>query len=243
MNELKSCIIVLSDKDASICRTQRGIPVFANPLIIEQVSEPFHHFTIRSLFSDDKMLKRLGLWLHNFTEWDLEIGRFYQQYGFDLSAHPLCDEACELTSPHAVKSLLEICERAFGEIFFPAVTFTAHKLVPKQHIDIHTDASSSHTTQTHRLVVQVPGPKPVEGGDLMLFSSRESIIPVQKYKPAPNSTFGFQFGPKSFHAVSPVILGIRYSLIISFKASLGLAKDQILTTFPAHYSRRLFPSG
>lgn len=136
--------------------------MFSDPLIIDHVLKPFPHFQTHAVFADEELLKALGQWLHSSRNWALETGQFYEQYGFDFSAHPLSEEARFLTSPRAISTLLKISERAFGTSFFPAVVITAHKLVPGQYINVHTDASKA--SQTHRLVVQIPSPEQPEGG-------------------------------------------------------------------------------
>jgi Rps23 Pro-64 3,4-dihydroxylase Tpa1-like proline 4-hydroxylase len=94
---------------------------------------------------------------------------------------------------------------------------TAHKLVPGQTIRVHNDYLDNR--ETHRLLMQFNrGWEDAQGGLLMLFgsASREDVRRI--LRPVDGSAMAFPISPQSFHAVSTVRHGHRYTLVYSFKA-------------------------
>lgn len=212
--------------------------MFANPFDITRVEDPFPHFLVQRVFADNDLVSGLVRWLQNSDTWFMQDN---QHYGVNFSALQLSPEARRIASPDGVRTIVRICEDAFGEPFLPGAVFGVHKIVPGQHIEVHTD-TTDNVTHTHRFVVQLPGPEPVSGGDLLLFRENDTEVPARKYSFMPNTGFGFEFSKKSYHAVSPVLRGTRYTLVISFRALRHQTREAVLSSLPAAYTQRLFPA-
>ncbi|GLI97048.1 hypothetical protein Sbs19_08660 [Sphingobium sp. BS19] len=93
---------------------------------------------------------------------------------------------------------------------------TAHKLLPGQTIRIHNDHLDDG--ETHRILVQLNrGWSDKQGGLLMLFGSATATDVRRIVRPLHGSSFAFEISPRSFHAVSTIASGERYTLVYSFK--------------------------
>ena len=92
----------------------------------------------------------------------------------------------------------------------------AHKLLAKQTIRIHNDFLDGD--ERYRLLVQLNrGWTDAQGGMLMLFASGCSTDVRRVLRPVHGSMFAFEISPASYHAVSTVHSGERYTLVYSFK--------------------------
>ncbi|MBW4506276.1 MAG: 2OG-Fe(II) oxygenase [Scytonematopsis contorta HA4267-MV1] len=113
--------------------------------------------------------------------------------------------------------LRRLMEKCFDVELAEQVDIQASKLERGQVIKIHTDYS---VAQSHRLLIHLNhGWTYEQGGILMLLDSisPEDINPDQRFiLPKSGSATGFEISPKSFHAVTPVISGARYTLQYSF---------------------------
>ncbi|QHN05363.1 2OG-Fe(II) oxygenase [Granulicella sp. WH15] len=99
----------------------------------------------------------------------------------------------------------------------PQIDITAHKLNRTQKIRIHNDARPDG--ETHRFLIQLNrGWSDENGGMLMLFRGPEVETLEDVILPTSRSAFGFEISPASYHAVSQVHQGDRYTLVFSFYA-------------------------
>ena len=97
---------------------------------------------------------------------------------------------------------------------------TAHKLLPGQTIRVHNDHRPRG--ETHRLLVQLNrGWDDEQGGLLLLFGSAAADDVRRILRPTHRSATAFEISPKSFHAVSTIRRGERYTLVYSFRAAHG----------------------
>src|SRR3954465_12073601 len=83
---------------------------------------------------------------------------------------------------------------------------------------IHNDYIGGE--ETHRLLVQLNrGWDVQDGGVLLLFGSVRPGDICRAVKPSHRSGFAFEISPNSFHAVSRMVNGERYTLVYSFRAA------------------------
>lgn len=155
-------------------------------------------------------------WLESDAPWSLKRTEFYEQYEFsclDSSSRV----AAFLTSP-AVLSLVRTEMRAvFGREFHADIGVVCHKLLSGQRIGIHNDYLLGE--ETHRLIVQLNRDMSDEdGGFLMLFGSGDASDVRRVLRPRHLSGFAFEISKDSFHAVSEIRSGARYTLIYSLRA-------------------------
>jgi Rps23 Pro-64 3,4-dihydroxylase Tpa1-like proline 4-hydroxylase len=106
----------------------------------------------------------------------------------------------------------------FTDVKLDLVEVTAHKLLPGQTIRIHNDYVEGG--ESHRLLIQLNrGWTDSQGGLLMLFDSSRIDDVRRVIRPLHASATAFAISAKSFHAVSTIRGGERYTLVYSFKAS------------------------
>ncbi|ESQ92509.1 cyclophane-containing peptide 2OG-Fe(II) oxygenase YhhC [Asticcacaulis benevestitus] len=187
-----------------------------NTSFTAQSTTPFAHFRVDDLLSENLAARVLD-WLRNDAPWQLVIEEFYEQYEFSLLSSPLPEDLNFLTSPDfiaSIESLLSAGLTYMGKITM--VEIAAHKLVPGQTIRVHNDFIGEE--ETHRMLIQVnEGWDADKGGLLMLFNSRRPEDIADIVVPDHNSGFGFEISPQSFHAVSTIHNGERFTLVYTFR--------------------------
>jgi hypothetical protein len=158
-------------------------------------------------------------WLETDAPWQLKRTEFYEQYEFSCwdCTSPMASYATSPTTLDVVRTtMMEI----FGRNFENSVSVVVHKLFEGQRIGIHNDYLDGK--ESHRLVIQLnQGLSDDDGGFLMLFHSGNPADIHRIMRPVHLSGFAFEISPASFHAVSQVHGGARYSLIYSLCALPG----------------------
>ena len=100
------------------------------------------------------------------------------------------------------------------------VEVTAHKLVPDQTIRVHNDYIVGG--ESHRLLLQLNrGWEPSNGGYLMFFGGPEPETVSEVIEPINGSVQAFSISPRSYHAVSTVHRGERFTVVYSFYPDSG----------------------
>lgn len=157
-------------------------------------------------------------WLENEAPWALTTTDFYEQYEFSFRdvAVPTCLR--QFTCPSTLTLLRRQLWSQFGQSLSECVDVTAHKLVCGQTIRIHNDFIPEG--ESHRLLLQLNrGWEPEHGGYLMLFSGPEPELLSKVIEPLSGSIQAFSISPHSYHAVSTVHSGERYTIVYSFYPS------------------------
>lgn len=155
-------------------------------------------------------------WLRRKAPWTLRIEDFYQQHEFSLLNTPL-DGVSWLASKELIAEVAGMLRRDFNiERELTLVDVNAHRLKPGQVIRIHNDFIEG--AETHRLLIQLnSGWSAEQGGLLMLFESDQTSSLKNVILPEHGSGFAFEISPRSFHAVSEVKGGERYTLVYTFR--------------------------
>jgi Rps23 Pro-64 3,4-dihydroxylase Tpa1-like proline 4-hydroxylase len=113
----------------------------------------------------------------------------------------------------------------FSMAFEERVDIQAQKMGAGNRIRFHTDFGLK--LQTHRLVIQLNrGWETSWGGLLILAKNPQLGEPSDMdryYAPISALAVGFEISPRSFHAVSVMNKGTRYTLVYSFRAMGGYA--------------------
>ena len=177
-------------------------------------TSPFPHVCINHAFDHNVSLEILD-WLENDAPWSLKIADFYEQYEFSFADLDLPPNIKPIFSSTSLESLCHKIEKLFGVKLSNQIDITAHKLVEGQRIRIHNDFIPNR--ETHRVLIQLNrGWSEENGGVLMLFGSRQIADLHSVFIPAHNTSVAFEISPTSFHAVSPISSGDRYTLVFSF---------------------------
>lgn len=159
-------------------------------------------------------------WLETEAPWTLTATDFYEQYEFSFSDVVVPPYLQALISPSALTSLRhQLCDH-FAQPLSARVEVTAHKLICSQTIRIHNDFISGG--ESHRLLLQLNrGWKPDYGGYLMLFSGPQPECLSKVIEPVNGSIQAFSISPHSYHAVSTVHFGERFTMVYSFYPAAG----------------------
>lgn len=154
-------------------------------------------------------------WLEHEAPWELTITEFYEQYEFSLKHVSFPSNFRRLVCSDTLTALRRYMSQHFGKSVDNHIEITAHKLTRGQTIRIHNDFISGG--ESHRLLVQINRSwKPNDGGYLMLFSEAEPESVRKLIKPINGSIQAFAISPKSYHAVSTVHSGERFTIVYSF---------------------------
>jgi Rps23 Pro-64 3,4-dihydroxylase Tpa1-like proline 4-hydroxylase len=179
-------------------------------------SEPFPCFTVGQVISEE-LEQALLAWLESEAPWRLSVMDFYEQYEFDFEDVELPPNLKPLFSESTMQELRMRVGVLLNTSLKPQVDITAHKMKWSQKIRIHNDARQDG--ETHRFLIQLNrGWTQEHGGILMLFRGPRVETLEDIIFPTSRSAFGFEISTASYHAVSQVHQGDRYTIVFSFYA-------------------------
>lgn len=177
-------------------------------------SHPFTCFTAEQVISE-QLEHELLCWLESDAPWKLVTASFYEQYEFSFADVPLPPALQQMFSNTAITDLRDKVGCLLGARLGPTVEITAHQLKSNQTIRIHNDFRPAG--ETHRFLIQINrGWREKDGGLLMLFRGPSVESVNQIITPTSRSAFGFCISRNSYHAVSKVHGGNRFTLVFSF---------------------------
>lgn len=179
---------------------------------------PFPHVLIPQII-DRATADRLLEWMQSRAPWTLRRESFYEQYEFSLFDIDATDEVKELLAPGFVDLLRETLRGLFScESELCVVDAVAHLLRPGQTIRIHNDYLGSD--ETHRLLIQLnTGWHIQKGGLLMLFGGKSPDTLTKTILPMHGSGFAFEISETSFHAVSSISEGERFTIVYTYRST------------------------
>lgn len=181
----------------------------------QEVAEPFPNIRAQGVVSPAIADETLA-WLETGAPWRLKQTDFYEQYEFSLLADAPPPALADLTSTAFVDSIAAKLESSLGAASLGLVDVTAHRLSEGQTIRVHNDFIEFE--ETHRFLIQLNrGWTADRGGYLMLFESDGPGSATEILLPEHRTAFGFEISPKSYHAVSTVRSGERYTLVYTFR--------------------------
>jgi Rps23 Pro-64 3,4-dihydroxylase Tpa1-like proline 4-hydroxylase len=179
-------------------------------------SQPFPCFFVAQVISTE-LEEALLAWFESAAPWRLAVMDFYEQYEFDVREEDVPTDLKALFSECALDELRRNVGTRLSASLKPQIEITAHKLNRSQKIRIHNDARPDG--ETHRLLIQVNrGWSEANGGLLMLFRGPQVEMLDDVISPTSRSAFCFEISSSSYHAVSQVYQGDRYTLVFSFYA-------------------------
>lgn len=181
-------------------------------------TSPFPHAAIPAVLSPADAATVLS-WMRTEAPWTLRVENFYEQYEFSLLGIELPFRVRGLTHPDFIQALRSYLQESIGAPEqLELVDVSAHKLVPGQTIRVHNDFIGNE--ETHRVLVQLnEGWSLDKGGLLMLFDSDRPEDVTAAIMPTHASGFAFEISPRSFHAVSTIKSGERFTLVYTFRTS------------------------
>lgn len=180
----------------------------------ETFFEPFHYVVSAECLDLDVSCQILA-WFESDAPWQLVETDFYEQFEFSLLDIQLPPELSFLRAPDFLTLMKSRMAELFGAVLSDRVDVTAHRLVSGQRIRLHNDFIAG--AETHRLLIQLNRSWKDENGGLLLFFNRNDPSDIHKvFRPAHNSAVGFAITPESYHAVSTLYAGERFTLVYSF---------------------------
>lgn len=185
----------------------------------ELIHHPFPHFAAAECL-DAESAEAILLWLETGAPWRVLRDDFYEFEGVNLRDTRLPLDLAYLVGDLFLDAVRRDLEQIFGTRLGGRAGVAAQRLVPGRDIGVHSDFGTE--CQTHRLLLQLNrGWSFGQGGILMLFEQErpERVTEEQcLYIPEHRSVVGFAISERSYHAVSRVQSGDRYTLCVSFAA-------------------------
>lgn len=176
---------------------------------------PFPHAVAHQLLRPSLSEQVLD-WFEQEAPWQLRVENFYEQYELNLHQVALPARLTDLIASEAIDRLAEHMLAPLTPDGVVLVEANAHKLLPGQTIKIHNDYIEG--AETHRVLIQLNrGWSDEKGGMLMLFSGPNAENVARLIRPLHRSAAAFEISPTSFHAVSTILVGERYTLVYSFR--------------------------
>jgi Rps23 Pro-64 3,4-dihydroxylase Tpa1-like proline 4-hydroxylase len=186
----------------------------AQPLVSARIA-PFPHAVSGRALSMP-LANAVLEWFETAAPWRLRIESFYEQYELNLHQVGLAPDLVPLISDAIIKAIVAQMLSPLTGDRLVLVEANAHKLLPGQTIRIHNDFIGGE--ETHRVLIQINRNwTDQNGGMLMLFSSPVVDDIARLIRPIHGSGMAFEISPASFHAVSTIHAGERYTLVYSFK--------------------------
>lgn len=178
-------------------------------------STPFLHATVASVF-DEALADELGAELATLDAWQLHRGAFFEQY--ETNVLRLRDAGAGFSSltPDTLDALRQRVATLMAADLESRVKVIAHRMDPGQGIGLHNDDPQGDD-ETHRLVINFgETTDDGDGGHLVLFSDANIEAIDRVFRPVHNSGLAFAASSDSYHAVTEVRAGVRYTIVFSF---------------------------
>ncbi|HEY0114559.1 MAG TPA: cyclophane-containing peptide 2OG-Fe(II) oxygenase YhhC [Allosphingosinicella sp.] len=181
-------------------------------------TDPFPHATAREALPPELVARTLR-WMEEEAPWRLRVADFYEQWEMHLEAETIPVDLEDLMAPATALHLAdELLPSGRGSVRL--VEVTAHRMTEGQTIRVHNDFRPGG--ETHRILIQLNrGWRDEQGGLLMLFGSGDAGDIRRVIRPVHGSGFGFEISGRSFHAVSTIREGERFTLVYSFREEAG----------------------
>lgn len=179
-------------------------------------ASPFPHARIPAILPADVADAAL-VWLRDDAPWTLRVEDFYEQHELSLMDLDLPPQVACLTSDGFLSELRRRLPSLLGtEDDIDLVDVSAHRLTAGQRIRIHNDFLGDE--ETHRLLVQLNAGWTAENGGLLMIFERDTPESVRHIvMPTHASGFAFEISPASFHAVSAIRDGERFTVVYTFR--------------------------
>ena len=181
---------------------------------VETFSEPFPYLVFPKGLDLDVSCQILT-WFESDAPWQLVETDFYEQFEFNLLDIQLPPELTFLRAPDFLTRMKSRMAELFGTVLSDRIKVAAHRLASGQRIRLHNDFIAH--AETHRLLIQLNRSWKDENGGLLLFFNSNDPSDIHKvFRPVHNSAVGFAIAPESYHAVSTLHTGERFTLVYSF---------------------------
>ena len=189
---------------------------------------PYSHLRVHPVL-EPRLAARLLSWLQGTRAWRREVQSFYWHDSFELIPEvvPLDVEAA--VSPETLSALRGILQPRLGVNLRSFAHVEAHRSTARDAVGVHADAAVDEV----RLVVNLnPGWTASRGGLLSLQDRPVQPLHCVSYLPLHNSATAFRTTAGSYHQVSPVREGRRYTVLYRFPINTPAAPSSLKTGRP-----------
>ena len=174
--------------------------------------QPFPHSWIPRLFpstSNDRILE----WLEQDVPWNFTKRKFYRQFEFSLKDVSPPAGLDFLLADNTLAAMVAWLTETFDSPRIEPDGVVAHLLERGHGIGLHNDYGKDG--ETLRLVLQLS--RNVTGGVTALFRNQNRDSVCRLFRPVHGTGIAFPISEVSYHAVSKVRDGQRFSLVYSFR--------------------------
>lgn len=184
---------------------------------------PYPHFEASDFLATD-VAEGMLKWFEQKAQWQLRKLDGYTGYAdLSLQYENLPPPLDALSAPETLAQLRIAMGNLFSIEREGFVRVTAHRLLAGGSLKPHCDLAPIRFT--HRLIIHLNrGWTRANGGLLCVFDgdpSRKKQANEKQFLPAHRSAFAFEISARSFHAVTPILAGERYTLSYTFYPPSG----------------------
>lgn len=178
---------------------------------------PYKHFFGQYHISD-QLYTNIINWFKNDAPWKLVKEDFYTQYEFSLLDTATPSFLDFIKSPTYLEELKRFIEGVYEVNLISKFNIVAHKLTKGHVIKIHNDyLDDISIRESHRLLLHFNRDwMEKDGGYCMVFSNEDSNSICQIVEPSKFLLQSFAISKVSYHAVSEVRDGERFTIIFTF---------------------------
>lgn len=181
---------------------------------LQVFTRPFHYIVSPEALAPE-VSRAVLAWLESAAPWQLVEADFYKQFECSLWDVWLPTTLAFLRDQAFLTAIKTRVAELFAVDLSHRIDITAHKLLPGQRIRLHNDFIPG--AETHRLLLQFNRDwRDDDGGLLLCFNSADAADIHKIFRPMHNSAFGFAITATSYHAVSTIHAGERFTLVYSF---------------------------
>ena len=173
---------------------------------------PYKHAWIPRMFPmslNNNILK----WLEQDLPWQFTQTDFYRQFEFSFRDVTLPANMEFLVSKETLSVMGDWLKHTFESPDIELVDVVAHLLKRGHGVGVHNDYREDG--ETIRLLLQLG--RNVKGGMTALCKSQSANSIRRIVRPIHGTAFAFSISPITYHAVSPVKFGHRFTIVFSFR--------------------------
>ncbi|MDM0112636.1 2OG-Fe(II) oxygenase [Variovorax sp. J22R133] len=183
--------------------------------IAEKFVEPFPLVKVDGAM-DARLSGTLYAWLESLDGWRISGGSFYAVGEIDLRARTIPAGLQTLFEPRTLALLRGQLGELFGCAFDARMRIVAHRMNAGDGAGIHCDDPRG-TEETHRVVLTLGQDSATSRGGLFtVFGGPCADQCVHAWPATHNQCLLFEADARSFHAITEVRQGTRYSIVLSF---------------------------
>lgn len=179
---------------------------------VRSVTSPYRHVRLYPIL-EPALAQRALSWLRRTGAWAQQEDDFFRHDAFALTPEVVPPDVEGVVSPNTLGSLRALLQSSFATEVQPFAHVEAHRSIAHDDIGLHTDADVSEV----RLMLNLNARwAPGQGGMLQLQDRPGHACRRVGYRPLHNSATAFRTAPDSYHRVSPMQEGERYTLLYRF---------------------------